>query len=338
MNALKIIWRVLPHLLGWSALILIILIQNDLSEWDYEDYYSVSVFFGFMGIATYINLYLLIPHYLFKRLYWHYSIIVFAIIIVASSSITILTNDYDSTSWFSRFIVNTINTSVFLLITSGGKFLIGYLNKILKIKEMENKQLKDELSLLKAQVHPHFLFNTLNNLYGLITQDQNQKACEITLKLADLMRYLLESNKRDIVSLSKEVNFLENYLSLEKIRLSKNADIKFEAIGVNPDIFVAPMLFIPLVENAFKHGLVMFTDYSFAHFSLAVQGNDLFFEAKNSVSPITVINKLENHQKIKSGSGLKNLKKRLQLVYPNKHQLEIESTERFFKVTLHLQL
>jgi LytS/YehU family sensor histidine kinase len=224
-----------------------------------------------------------------------------------------------------------INVVFSLLMTSAGKLLFEYLQKIIKLKEIENKQLKAELNLLKSQVNPHFLFNTLNNLYGLITQNENQKASEITLKLAELTRYLLESSKTEKVSIKRELQFLEDYLCLEKIRLSNNTDIKFDVSGIEEEMFVAPLLFIPLVENAFKHGLQTVTEKSFAHFSLAIQGDDLFFEAKNSIGK-----KFQNYST--SGTGIANLKNRLQLIYPEKHQLDIENTANFYKVTLHLEL
>jgi LytS/YehU family sensor histidine kinase len=195
----------------------------------------------------------------------------------------------------------------------------------------EKEQLKTELSLLKAQVNPHFLFNTLNNLYGLILQNENLQAAEITLKLSDLMRYLLESSKTERISLQKEIKFLEDYLVLEKIRLSAQADIRFVVYGLEKDIFVAPLFFIPFVENAFKHGLQSISESSFAHFSLSIQGKDLFFEAVNSVGQnITTPEK--------SGTGLENLRKRLELLYPEKHLLEVEKNEGIFKVILQISI
>ncbi|MFN5772530.1 sensor histidine kinase, partial [Flavobacterium sp.] len=224
-----------------------------------------------------------------------------------------------------------INLFFIVVITSSFKFFREYLRKQALLIKVENEQLKTELALLKSQVNPHFLFNTLNNLYGLITQNQNQQASDVTLKLADLMRYLLESSKTDLVNLNKEIQFIDDYLSLEKIRLSQKTDINFTVSGMNKELFVAPLLFIPLVENAFKHGLNTILADSFAHFSLSVQGNELFFEAINSVEKST-----ENSEK--SGTGLENLKKRLQLIYPQKHQLDIEQTSNQFKVILHIQL
>lgn len=331
MRISKIIWRIIPHLLGWGGLFLVVLLQNDLSDWDFEDYYILSGFFVFMGMAAYVNLYLLIPRYLFIKNYWHYTGFVSILVIGTALLLSLWMSEFDQIDWFSRFIVLVINVVFFLLVTSGGKFLFEYLKKMMKLKDIENKQLKAELNLLKAQVHPHFLFNTLNNLYGLITQNQNQQASDVTLKLADLMRYLLDSSKSDVVSLNKEIQFLEDYLSLEKIRLSQKTDIKFTVSGMKKELFVAPLLFIPLVENAFKHGLNTISADSYAHFSLSVQGNELFFEAINSVGK-----SLEKTEK--SGTGLENLKKRLQLIYPQKHQLDIEQTSNQFKVILHIQL
>jgi sensor histidine kinase YesM len=320
-----------PHLIGWGALLLVILLQNDLSDWEFEDYYSIIGLIVFIGIAVYINLYYLIPRYLFLKKYLHYGISVSILILSTSLLLAIWMSKFDQINWFSRFIVIVINVVFSLLMTSAGKLLFEYLQKIIKLKEIENKQLKAELNLLKSQVNPHFLFNTLNNLYGLITQNENQKASEITLKLAELTRYLLESSKTEKVSIKRELQFLEDYLCLEKIRLSNNTDIKFDVSGIEEEMFVAPLLFIPLVENAFKHGLQTVTEKSFAHFSLAIQGDDLFFEAKNSIGK-----KFQNYST--SGTGITNLKNRLQLIYPEKHQLDIENTANFYKVTLHLEL
>jgi sensor histidine kinase YesM len=325
------IGRMSPHLIGWGALLLVILLQNDLSDWEFEDYYSIIGLIVFIGIAVYINLYYLITRYLFLKKYLHYGISVSILILSTSLLIAIWMSKFDQINWFSRFIVMVINVVFSLLMTSAGKLLFEYLQKMIKLKEIENKQLKAELNLLKSQVNPHFLFNTLNNLYGLITQNENQKASEVTLKLAELTRYLLESSKKEKVSIKRELQVIEDYLCLEKIRFSNNTDIKFDISGIDKEVFVAPLLFIPLVENAFKHGLQTVTEKSFAHFSLAIQGDDLFFEARNSIGK-----KFKNHST--SRTGITNLKNRLQLIYPEKHQLEIENTANFYKVTLHLEL
>lgn len=193
------------------------------------------------------------------------------------------------------------------------------------------QQLQSELSLLKAQVNPHFLFNTLNNIYGLILQQQTNQAAEVTLKLSDLMRYMLESSKLNLVLLRKEIKFIEDYLSLERIRLSPTNTITFEVSGVDREIFIPPLLFIPLVENAFKHGLQNQVEAGRASFHLTLQQHELYFEAINTKG-----NSL--HKAEKSGTGLENLTKRLQLLYPDKHTLQIEESADMFKVILHITL
>lgn len=331
MSNSKKIRQIYIHLLGWSSLILLIILQNDLRDWILEDYFLIGSLMITMGTMAYINLYALIPRYLFKKKYWVFIVYCLSLVVAGSVLLTYLENFLFQTNLVSRFVVFIITSVFVLLITSSGKFLFEYHNKVIKLKEIENKQLKDELALLKSQVNPHFLFNTLNNLYGLINQDQNKQAAEIILKLADLMRYLLESSKTDKVSLNKEIQFLEDYLSLEKIRVSKDVDIRLEISGIDRNGLVAPLLFIPLVENVFKHGLQTIATDSFAHFSIALQGNELFFEAKNSVGKTL-------DEMAKSQTGIENLKKRLQIIYPKKHQLEMERTESFYKVTLHIEL
>lgn len=320
--------RIVYHLAFWGFFTLLFFQQNP--EADFQDYLAWFTVLGVSAVVVYVNLYLLFPKYFFRKKYLIYSLFLVLIVGLGAFTLRLLLPEGNST-FAVPFFQNLINLSFFVVITSSFKFFREYSRKQALLIKAENEQLKTELSLLKSQVNPHFLFNTLNNLYGLITQNQNQKASEITLRLSDLMRYLLESSKTEKVSLKEEIKFLEDYLTLEKIRLSKNAAIRFEVSGIEKDVFIAPLLFIPLVENAFKHGLQTISEDGYANFFLSVQGNELFFEAQNSVG-----GGFAKHAQ--SGTGLDNLRKRLQLIYPEKHQLEIEKTDTFFKVTLHVQL
>lgn len=321
--------RVLYHLAFWCFFIFLFWQQNPNSST--QEYLAWFKVLGVSASVVYANLYLLFPKYFFKKYYLVYSLLLFLSIGFGALTLIVIL-PFGNATYTIPIFQHFINLFFIVLITSSFKFFREYSRKQELLIKSENEQLKTELSLLKAQVNPHFLFNTLNNLYGLITQNQNQKASEITLKLSDLMRYLLESSKTEQVSVHKEIKFLEDYLALEKIRLSKKASIKFETALSKNEVFIAPLLFIPLVENAFKHGLQTVNEEdNFAHFSLSVQENQLFFEAHNSIQK-----NLNLH--IKSGTGLDNLKKRLALIYPAKHQLEIEKTQTSFKVTLFLQL
>ncbi|MEM0543790.1 histidine kinase [Flavobacterium sp. j3] len=320
--------RVLYHLAFWSFFILLFWQQNP--DANTRDILTWFILLGVSASVVYANLYILFPKFLFKRNYLVYLLLLVLTIGLGAFILWFIipsANANFNLPLFQHFI----NLFFIFVITSSFKFFREYSRKQELLIKAENEQLKTELALLKSQVNPHFLFNTLNNLYGLITQNQNQQASDVTLKLADLMRYLLESSKTDLVNLNKEIQFIDDYLSLEKIRLSQKTDINFKVSGMNKELFVAPLLFIPLVENAFKHGLNKILADSFAHFSLSVQNNELFFEAINSVGKST-----ENSEK--SGTGLENLKKRLQLIYPHKHQLDVEQTANQFKVILHIQL
>ena len=320
--------RVLPHIVFWGFFTLLFYQQNP--EADFEEYIGWFIILCVSAVMVYLNLYILFPKYFFRRKYLIYSLFLTLLLALGAFVIRLLFSTSNST--FSVPVLqNFINLFFFVVITSSFKFFREYTRKQELLILAENEHLKTELSLLKTQVNPHFLFNTLNNLYGLILQNQNPKAADITLKLSDLMRYLLESSKAEKVSLQKEIKFVEDYLAIEKIRLASNVQIKFEFSGFNKDVLIAPLLFIPMVENVFKHGMQNITDENYAHFFLSIQGNELFFEVHNSIG--TSIDK-----QFKSGTGLINLRKRLQLIYPHKHQLEINKTETNFKAILYVQL
>ena len=319
--------RVLYHLTFWCFFIFLFWQQNPNATT--QEYLAWFVVLGVAGLVVYTNLYLLFPKYFFKKKYILYSLFLVGSIGFGSFILRLLLPSGNA-SFALPVFQHFVNLFFIVVITGSFKLFREYSRKQELLIRVENIQLKTELDLLKSQVNPHFLFNTLNNLYGLITQNQNGQAAEITLKLSDLMRYVLESSKTDKVSLNKEIKFLEDYLVLEKIRLPANADIRFDVYGLEKDIFVAPLLFIPLVENAFKHGLQSISENNFAHFTLSVQGNDLFFEAKNSID--------KNLQKVKSGTGIENLRRRLKLMYPEKHLLEVELNQGIFKVILQISI
>jgi LytS/YehU family sensor histidine kinase len=320
--------RVLYHLAFWGFFIFLFWQQNPNATT--QEYLAWFIVLGVAGLVVYINLFLLFPKYFFRKKYIIYSLFLFVTISSGTFTLRLLFSSGNS-SFSLPIFQHFVNLFFIVVITSSFKLFREYSRKQELLIRAENEQLKTKLNLLKSQVNPHFLFNTLNNLYGLITQNQNAQASEITLKLGDLMRYLLESSKMERVGLDKEIQFMEDYLALEKIRLSQDADIRFEVSGINRDIFIAPLLFIPLVENAFKHGLNTISADSFAHFSLSVQGNEIYFEAINSVG------KPPENSEI-SGTGLENLKKRLQLIHPGRHKLDVEKTTNQFKAILHFQI
>lgn len=189
------------------------------------------------------------------------------------------------------------------------------------------------LSFLKSQINPHFLFNALNTLYGTALQEQAERTGEGIQKLGDMMRFMLHENTQNKISLTRDVDYLKNYIDLQKLRTSRSADILIETqieeqLG---SLEIAPMLLIPFVENAFKHGISLQEP---SHIKVTLQSRDriLYFDVHNSIHL-----KADNDpEKLKSGIGLQNVKQRLALLYPRKHELIIrESAKEFF---IHLTL
>lgn len=200
--------------------------------------------------------------------------------------------------------------------------------QIKSIIKLKNEKAKTELLHLKSQVNPHFFFNTLNNLYGLVGSD-TKKAQELILKLSDMMRYSIYEGEKEVVTLKAEVDYLNNYISLHKMRYHKQIDVKFEA-EIEDDYKVMPLLFIILLENAFKHGIENLSKDAYVYITIKAKDNKVFFEIENNFD--------QTLPKEDKGIGLKNLKRRLELVYPKKHTLSFSATENVYKAKLTLQL
>ena len=195
-----------------------------------------------------------------------------------------------------------------------------------KRKEEERAKVEAELKMLKNQLNPHFLFNTLNNIYALIAIDQ-EKSQNAVMELSKLLRYMLYESDQKEVPLIKEIEFINNYVELMRIRLSSKTDVAIKTdISRNESITVAPQIFISLIENAFKHG-VSNQAKSFIHFSIEVKENDIIeCNLENSYFP-----KSEEHDKSGSGIGIENMKRRLELIYPGKHSYTIKVEDNVYK-------
>ncbi len=212
--------------------------------------------------------------------------------------------------------------------------IFGTALKLAKDSFVRRQQEKDaELKLLKAQLNPHFLFNTLNNLYGLSVV-KSDKLPNLMLKLSDLLRYSLYETSSVLVPLEKEIKYLENYISLEKIRLEDKTNINFKTSGDLSSFKIAPMLFIVFVENAFKHLGVLNKRKSKVDVKIFEENENIIFSCENTID----LTSEQNHEleKGKSGIGLQNVKKRLALLYADKHQLEILQNKEVYKVNLKL--
>lgn len=187
-----------------------------------------------------------------------------------------------------------------------------------------------ELKALTTQIHPHFMFNTLNALYNMSLQN-DANLPESMLKLSDLMRYLLESGKKESVPLNKEVEYLENYVGLERIRLGTNADIRFKVESSGENHQIAPMILLPFVENAFKHGVEKTGRNARVDIHLDIQAHQLFIHVTNSKPPSNT-----PPTEPTSGTGLLNVRRRLDLLYPDQYELQIRDLPEQYDVLLAL--
>lgn len=224
------------------------------------------------------------------------------------------------------FLANYLLEKIFLII--GFAFLIRSLQQDEQVKALKEQQLITELNYLKAQLQPHFFFNTLNNIYGLAIS-QSESTAPMVAKLSEMMRYILYESDRQYVPLQQEINFLNNYVEIEKIRHTRHISIAFDVQGISAHEQIEPLLLLPFIENAFKHGIQNELEKGFVNIVICVTGKELMAQVTNS-KPFTAPKK--------PGVGLLNVQKRLALLYANRHQLNIEETENTYQVNLTLQL
>ncbi|WP_051664271.1 sensor histidine kinase [Dyadobacter crusticola] len=201
--------------------------------------------------------------------------------------------------------------------------------------QLQRDNLNLELSFLKSQINPHFLFNTLNAIYAK-TADIDEQAADLVLRLASLMRYSLYESNREKVVLSKEVEYIESYIELEKNRFAEKVNIDYTLEGDPDRYFIAPLLLISFVENAFKHGVSRSVDNAYVKISIILDGPSLFFSVKNSVHKGAPGVKKTAEQP--GGFGILNTTKRLELLYPKRHQFTVFEEEDAFQIDLRLDL
>jgi len=195
-------------------------------------------------------------------------------------------------------------------------------------KEVKAQKLQADLTQLRYQLQPHFFFNALNNIYSLIAFDP-QKAQQSVHSLSKLMRHFMQNIDQKQISLTEEVDFLQQYISLMQLRLTDKTTVRVDFPKQLPPLTIAPLLFISLVENAFKHG-VSATEATELSFSLRVEGNKVVFRSENTIIP-------KQESLYSSGIGIENLKKRLTLLYPKKHQYNIEEKDGKYIAQLSIE-
>jgi len=290
------------------------------------------------AVAVYVNLLILIPRFLMKQKYAQYAaslMLTLACIVPLHSAIEYYNfynmEDLKGQVRFAKLgFLSLINISFMLALTTGLKLGMEWFNQQQRNQELEKERLQSELKFLKSQINPHFLFNTLNNLYAL-SLSKSDKAPEMILKLSEMMRYLMYESNEKMVTLADEIRCMRNYIELERIRQDEKNKINMEINCAENGKMIAPLLLIPFLENSFKHGMNSSMEAGWITIRLTEQEDALLFEIENSKPGGA-------KQSDGNGIGLKNVKRRLELIYPQKHELAISDNAATYKTQLKIRL
>nr|WP_320023311.1 histidine kinase [uncultured Draconibacterium sp.] len=304
---------------------------------------SVVINTGF-AIAVYLNLNILIPRFLIRKQYiyyifWLVALISFSSLIVqflivyplrqfleVSVQLQTLSTETHSAFFFATLFYIGITTFLKLF-----KDWLSLQDLNYKLAKTEKGKLEAELKSLKGQLNPHFLFNSLNNIYSL-SLINSEKVPDLILRLSDLMRHIIYESKDNFISLRKEIEFVDNFIALQQIRVAEDTTINYEKPQITSSSYIAPLLFEPFIDNAFKHGLPG-TDNDYLNISFSIDDEWLTFDLENNFA------EPENFDKKHSGIGIANVKQRLKHLYhANEYQLDITQKESTYSVHLRLKL
>lgn len=359
--------KTITHIMIWSAVLVLLLLF--MPFYDMHLMRMPAYFLGMFALLIayyYFNSHILVPHLLAKGRFLLFIVITIIILVLY----TYLSDAYDwlrppnrlnSIEGYSpsdflpgrpengprplrvpgkpdglfksprfRFPFSSVLTFLLVFMVSTGTRIIASWFETERKKNMaEQEKSQAELSALKAQINPHFLFNTLNNLYHMAMQKSDETP-ETILKLADLMRFVLTETQADLIPLGKEVECINQYIHLHRLRLTRKTTVDFIIEGEIESYYVAPLLLLPFVENAFKYGVSTHLTSKIL-ISLLVRNDELCFSVENR--KVTSVDGKE-----KTGLGLQNVKRRLELSYPDRHKLEISQSDESYSVKLKIAL
>jgi len=345
------ILTVLMHVLAWAAVFLVphLLFQRPGSEEiEFRDVFLWALMVAFF----YVNYYFLVPKFLTRKKFLLYALSVFVLLLITFTSTRYITLTVDSQreleSIRKRHHPEKAEVILYRIARNRGMGAVFYCFMVLAVstsikvtgdwykmdkkrKETENEKLSTELILLKSQVNPHFFFNTLNNIYSLAIQ-KSEKTPEAIVKLSQLMRYVIYDTDKDKVPLSKEIEYIGNYIELEKLRLRDNVEIRFIVEGNIAEKLIEPLLLLPFIENAFKHG-IDYQEHCIISIRISILDSRLMLCVENPVLPEATRKASE-----KQGIGRYNTERRLQLLYGEDYKLETTVTKSVFRVELVLNL
>ena len=332
------LFRLLFHLLFWGLLLglpFITMIGNEGYHRHLE--YMKKVFPANLSIIPlfFLNTEWLIPRVLRKKGVGPYLITLLVLMVsfflIQNMMREWMFNDIIRINLGGRGLTWTVLYT--LLISAAGTaygLISSLLNQDKARQEEQRERLQSELSFLRSQISPHFIFNILNSIVYLI-RSKSQQAEAVTIKLSELMRYILYQSNNEQILLEKEINYLKNYVELQTIRFDEDVDIRLHIEGEASNQTIEPMLMIPFVENAFKHGVGMVME-PVIDINVQIKENSLDFSVKNKIGP-----EPPEDKDTSSGIGLRNVQRRLELLYPDNHELSVEKTGEWFNMYFHLK-
>ncbi|MBE7175502.1 MAG: sensor histidine kinase [Mucilaginibacter polytrichastri] len=298
------------------------------------------VVYGLINISIfYTNFLVLLPRLLNRKRYFRYVLAMIAIILVVSlvkymlarmfGRVVLMRNGMSHPLTFAQYYLSAVFTTLmFFFLSAALRFGLDWFRNDRIRRELENEKLSAELAFLKSQINPHFLFNSLNNIYSLAYQ-KSESTPEAVLKLSEIMRYMLYESNDKLVDMDKEIGYLRNYIDLQKLRFGNRAAVEMRVAGETSGRLIAPMILVSFVENAFKHGLVSDTAKPIIIDMTMTRG----------MLDFTVHNAKSSYNKDKTGGiGLVNVRRRLELLYPGRYTLKVDNEMDNYTTHLTLKL
>jgi len=359
---------IFAHIAVWfSYVVLLVLFNSEIRDYDAAILRSLSLAMV-QAILFYINLELLLPYFLERKRYVIYALSLILLIVVSMYLMDEIMRFFNAEDFHremaerdgkefrrnwepdkdhirpvpdyvkERFMRGRWFFHAFTSLIALFFSMVYYNTRVSRKREREsihlkNQMLEAESKMLKWQMNPHFLFNTLNNIYSL-SQMQSVKTPDAIHRLSEMLRYVIYDCKGDRVKLGQEINYLGSYIELQRLKDEKLENIDYDFNSVNENLQIAPLLLIAFVENSFKHSRIAEEETGFIRMRLKTEGSKMEFSIENSIGkPLN-----DNNQENGGGLGLENVKRRLELLYPGNSMLDIEHEEKVFRVNLQIDL
>ena len=333
---LSVTKTILLHVLFWIFIVIYFAWGFGLRTNPVRSFINASLYLPGFFIMVYSLLYVLVPRYLLAKKFLSFFIGLFIVLVICMLYTILAQLSLDDSNKF-RGLTLSEGRNVLPFLHVGGialsiKLLIYWYQQRKQTIEAERQKTAAELQLLKAQLHPHFLFNTLNNLYAH-SLEASPRCPEIVMKLSELLRFMIYESNNPKMCLTKEINVLQSYITLEEMRYGDRIDISFSVEGDVENYQIAPFLLLPFLENAFKHGTSKQLDQCWISLNISLENSQMHFKLINSIEPQAD----EDAAKF-GGLGLQNVKKRLELLYKDKHSIVTKRLEEVFVVDLEIIL